>query len=98
LPHEVEQFDEELLTRHSVRPGITGLWQIEGRDNPSFQPYRRLDLVYVENLSLRLDAVIMVKTLQGVVVRALRKLVASRARPSEENLAIPDPAEQPLLR
>ena len=41
--------------RHRVRPGITGLWQVEARDNPSFDAYRRLDLFYVENWSLALD-------------------------------------------
>ena len=34
LPHEVEAFDDELLERHNVLPGITGLWQVEARDNP----------------------------------------------------------------
>jgi lipopolysaccharide/colanic/teichoic acid biosynthesis glycosyltransferase len=34
-----------------VRPGITGLWQVEARDNPSFEAYRRLDLFYVDNWS-----------------------------------------------
>ena len=52
LPHEVEQFDEELLGRQDVTPGITGLWQVEGRDNPEFEVYRRLDLFYVENWSV----------------------------------------------
>jgi exopolysaccharide biosynthesis polyprenyl glycosylphosphotransferase len=73
LPHEVAEFDDELLRRHSVRPGITGLWQVEGRDNPSFRPYRRLDLVYVENFSLTLDLVILSLTVQLVIARAAAK-------------------------
>jgi exopolysaccharide biosynthesis polyprenyl glycosylphosphotransferase len=69
LPHEVEEFDEELLGRQSVPPGITGLWQVEGRDNPAFDVYRRLDLFYVENWSVGLDFAIMLGTAQAVLGR-----------------------------
>lgn len=69
LQHEVEQFDDELLDRQSVVPGITGLWQVEGRDNPEFGVYRRLDLFYVENWSVSLDLVILLSTAQAVIAR-----------------------------
>lgn len=72
LAHEVAQFDSELRIRERVRPGITGLWQIEGRDDPSFEAYRRLDLFYVENWSLELDLVILLGTARAVVVQAIR--------------------------
>lgn len=72
LAHEVAQFDPELRLRERVRPGITGLWQIEGRDDPSFDAYRRLDLFYVENWSLELDLVILLGTARAVVVQAMR--------------------------
>ena len=62
LPREVEEFDEELLERFRMRPGITGLWQVEARDNPSFRMYRHLDLFYVENWSLGLDLGIILAT------------------------------------
>ncbi|MCZ7525051.1 MAG: sugar transferase [Acidimicrobiia bacterium] len=71
LPSEVAQFDTELLARHRMRPGITGLWQVEGRDNPSFQAYRRLDLFYVENWSITLDLAILFTTMQAVIARTL---------------------------
>ena len=51
-----------------MRPGITGLWQVEARDNPSFEAYRRLDLFYVENWSLLLDLVILLGTIEHVLV------------------------------
>ncbi len=76
LPHEVEAFDDELLERHNVLPGITGLWQVEARDNPSFASYRRLDLFYVKNWSISLDVMILVLTAQSVLVRAFRGLLA----------------------
>ncbi|MCC6225644.1 MAG: sugar transferase [Microthrixaceae bacterium] len=72
LPSEVAQFDEELLERFSVPPGITGLWQVEARDNPSFSAYRRLDLFYVENWSITLDMAILFETFASVVSRVVR--------------------------
>jgi exopolysaccharide biosynthesis polyprenyl glycosylphosphotransferase len=72
LPDEVAKFDDELLERHSVRPGITGLWQVEARDNPSFEAYRRLDLFYVENWSVSLDLAVLFETFQAVIARLLR--------------------------
>jgi lipopolysaccharide/colanic/teichoic acid biosynthesis glycosyltransferase len=73
LPREVAQFDEELRSRRlAVRPGITGLWQAEARDNPAFGAYRRLDLFYVENWSLGFDLAILWTTAGRVAARALR--------------------------
>ncbi len=74
LPHEVAQFDDDLLARHRVPPGITGLWQVEGRENPEFDVYRRLDLFYVENWSLGLDLAIIFATLQAVFGRVLHQV------------------------
>ncbi|MDQ1423043.1 MAG: hypothetical protein QOD72_541 [Acidimicrobiaceae bacterium] len=71
LPEEVAQFDEALLERHLVRPGITGLWQVEARENPAFGPYRRLDLFYAQNWSMSLDVVILILTVQVVATRIL---------------------------
>jgi exopolysaccharide biosynthesis polyprenyl glycosylphosphotransferase len=82
LPIEVAQFDEELLARQRVRPGITGLWQVEARDSASFQAYQRLDLFYVENWSVSLDLAILLSTVQTVGsrgIRAFRKRTAPAA-------------------
>jgi exopolysaccharide biosynthesis polyprenyl glycosylphosphotransferase len=72
LPHEVAQFDEAFQRRHSVRPGMTGLWQAKARENPSFNAYRRFDLQYVDNWSLRLDLSILSVTVPTVVAQAVR--------------------------
>ncbi len=69
LPHEVAQFDDELRGRQRVLPGITGLWQVEGRENPAFDVYRRLDLFYVENWSVGFDLAILMGTAQSVLLR-----------------------------
>jgi len=74
LPEEHQEFDPALQARTVVRPGITGLWQVEARDNASFEAYRRFDLHYVENWSISLDAVILVATAEAVIARVLRQL------------------------
>ena len=71
MPHEVARFDSELLRRHDVKPGITGLWQLEARDNPSFHAYRRLDLLYVDNWSIGLDLYILVATAPMILAQIL---------------------------
>ncbi|MGF1597365.1 MAG: sugar transferase [Acidimicrobiales bacterium] len=68
LPEEEAQFDEELRDRSEVRPGITGLWQVEARSNAAFNAYRRLDLHYVENWTLWLDLRILLATAEQVIV------------------------------
>jgi exopolysaccharide biosynthesis polyprenyl glycosylphosphotransferase len=69
LRSEVDEFPIELHERHRVRPGITGLWQMEARDNPAFDAYQRLDLFYVENWSLALDMVIVLGTAEQLLLR-----------------------------
>lgn len=68
LPEEVQAFDDELRERSRVRPGITGLWQVEARSNAAFNAYRRLDLHYVENWNLWLDLRILLATAEQVIV------------------------------
>jgi len=55
------------LRRLDVLPGITGLWQVEARQDPSFDSYISLDTAYVDNWSLWLDMKILARTV-GVVV------------------------------
>lgn len=74
LPGEVAGFDREFRARERLPQGITGLWQVEARDNPSFAAYRRLDLFYVENWSLRLDLAILAATVRVVIGRTVRAL------------------------
>jgi exopolysaccharide biosynthesis polyprenyl glycosylphosphotransferase len=78
LQDEVDNFPAELHARHQVRPGITGLWQVEARDNPSFEAYVRLDLFYVQNWSLPLDLVVLLGTVDHIVLRPLIKRMYRR--------------------
>ncbi len=80
LPSEVAQFDPELRDRLKVKPGLTGLWQVEARDNPSFDAYRRLDLYYVENWSVSLDLIILLATVEHVMARLVASVFSRQSR------------------
>ncbi len=66
LASEVKQYQLDYLKRLEVAPGITGLWQVEARNNPSFEQYISLDLSYVDNWSLGLDLHILFRTIAVV--------------------------------
>ncbi len=67
IPHEVERYDWWQRRRLSMRPGITCLWQVGGRSNTPFEEWVNLDLKYIDNWSLRLDFVILAKTVPAVL-------------------------------
>jgi exopolysaccharide biosynthesis polyprenyl glycosylphosphotransferase len=67
LVNEVKQYQLEYLRRLEAAPGITGLWQVEARNHPSFERYISLDLHYIENWSFSLDIYILFRTI-GVVL------------------------------
>ena len=64
---EVDQYDRHVRRRLLVRPGITGLWQISGRSDLSWEDSVRLDLSYVENWSMVADLAITAGTLRAVL-------------------------------
>ena len=67
LPSEVEGYERAAQRRLLVKPGITGLWQVSGRSDLSWEQTVRLDLRYVENWTLALDALILAKTIRAVL-------------------------------
>ncbi|QFY12824.1 exopolysaccharide biosynthesis polyprenyl glycosylphosphotransferase [Nonomuraea phyllanthi] len=66
LPDEVARYGDDVRRRLLVRPGLTGLWQVSGRSDLSWEESVRLDLRYVENWSLTLDLQILWKTWSAV--------------------------------
>ncbi|MCQ6271123.1 sugar transferase [Pseudarthrobacter sp. R1] len=66
LPQEVAAYESDVRRRLLVKPGLTGLWQVSGRSNLSWQDSVRLDLYYVENWSLAGDLVIILRTVRAV--------------------------------
>ena len=67
LPREVARYEDHVHRRLMVKPGLTGLWQVSGRSDLTWDESVRLDLRYVENWSLALDVMIMWKTVFAVV-------------------------------
>jgi exopolysaccharide biosynthesis polyprenyl glycosylphosphotransferase len=67
IASEVKRYELNHLRRLDVVPGITGLWQVQARQDPSFDSYISLDTAYIENWSLWLDIKILVRTV-GVVI------------------------------
>ncbi len=67
LPREVAQYDDDTKRRLHVRPGLTGLWQVSGRSNLSWEDTVRLDLYYVDNWSFVRDMMIVAKTAKAVL-------------------------------
>jgi len=66
IASEVKQYNLAHLRRLDVTPGITGLWQVQARQDPSFDSYISLDVAYIENWSVWLDIKIILRTV-GVV-------------------------------
>ena len=67
LPSEVIGYDGDAHRRNSVRPGITGLWQVSGRSDLSWEDTLRLDLYYVDNWSFTQDLLILLRTVRAVL-------------------------------
>jgi exopolysaccharide biosynthesis polyprenyl glycosylphosphotransferase len=64
---DVQRFDRPwLMRRFSVPPGLTGLWQVSGRSDLTFDEWITLDLAYIDNWSLRLDLRILLRTIPAV--------------------------------
>jgi exopolysaccharide biosynthesis polyprenyl glycosylphosphotransferase len=67
LPEEVTAYTPRECQRLSVRPGLTGLWQVSGRSNLSFERWVELDLEYVERRSFLLDLRVLILTVPAVI-------------------------------
>jgi exopolysaccharide biosynthesis polyprenyl glycosylphosphotransferase len=67
LPQETLNYDERFLQRLRVKPGLTGLWQVNGRHELVFEDYMRYDLFYVENWSVVMDLYILAKTIPALI-------------------------------
>lgn len=72
LPHEVAEYDVWHRRRLSMKPGITGLWQVEARHDPDFDRWVEHDLVYIDGWSIWLDLKILARTLPALVTHGGR--------------------------
>ncbi len=69
LPSEVADWEPSLFNRLRVQPGITGMWQVNGRSNADEGDYGQLDLYYVDNWTLYADVSILLRTVPAVVLQ-----------------------------
>lgn len=67
IPTEVQSYQRWQMRRLSMKPGITCIWQVEGRNNVDFETWMRLDLQYIDNWSLFLDVKLLVRTVPAVL-------------------------------
>jgi lipopolysaccharide/colanic/teichoic acid biosynthesis glycosyltransferase len=67
LPDEVEQYQEWHKKRLTVSPGITGMWQVSGRSDLTFDEMVLLDIYYVENWNLMMDLGILLRSIPAIV-------------------------------
>ena len=72
LPIEVAEYDVWHRRRLSMKPGITGLWQVEARHEPDFDRWVEHDLVYIDGWSIWLDLKILLKTIPALVAHGGR--------------------------
>lgn len=66
IPSEVKQYERWQSRRLSMKPGITCIWQVSGRNNIPFEQWMRMDMQYIDTWSLKLDFVILLKTVKVV--------------------------------
>ena len=68
IPSEVEQYKRWQRRRLRMRPGLTCLWAVNGRDEVDFETWMKLDMEYIDNWSLALDWKIILKTIPSVLI------------------------------
>jgi len=68
LPHEVQSYTRGQLRRLLARPGLTGLWQVNGRSMLPFEEMVELDVRYIEDWSLMLDLAILARTVPAIIL------------------------------
>ena len=69
LPDEVKQYKTWQNRRLSMKPGITCIWQVSGRNKIPFEQWMKLDLQYIDTWSIGLDFMIILKTIKTMVMR-----------------------------
>lgn len=65
-PPELEHYGQWAMNLLTVRPGLTGLWQVSGRSDVTYEDRVRLDMFYIRNYSIWLDLQLMLRTLPVV--------------------------------
>jgi lipopolysaccharide/colanic/teichoic acid biosynthesis glycosyltransferase len=91
LPYEYERYSEAQRERFNVLPGLTGLWQVSGKNNTTFEEMMQLDIRYARTSSLLFDIQIILKTIPALSVQ----IIETRRRRKLEAVGVAVP--QPVL-
>ena len=89
LPREFERYQPSEQQRVNALPGLTGYWQVNGKNNTTFKEMIAMDLFYIRNMSIWLDLTIMFRTIPTLIKEVLNRPRTSRDRPP------PNPAYHP---
>jgi lipopolysaccharide/colanic/teichoic acid biosynthesis glycosyltransferase len=92
VPYEFEKYLPWQKERFNVLPGLTGLWQVSGKNNTTFDEMMRLDIYYSRNSSLWLDIKIIFKTIPALIIQMIE--TRSRRRAAERVASARQKAEQ----
>jgi len=88
VPYEYEQYQLWQKERFNALPGLTGFWQVNGKNNTTFEEMIRLDIYYARNQSVWFDLKIIFKTIPALIIQMLetrsRRKAAERAQITEE--------------
>ena len=95
-PRELSRYQPAQLERFNACPGLTGFWQVNGKNKTTFREMIELDIIYAKNASLRLDLAIVLKTLPALLAqvcesRKMREVEGVRAPQSENSNAPANP-------
>ena len=90
MPYEYERYQPWQCERFSAQPGLTGLWQVSGKNTKTFEEMVCLDIDYARNVSLRLDLKIILMTPPTLLLQILedRNGRSSQLKPASENAII----------
>jgi lipopolysaccharide/colanic/teichoic acid biosynthesis glycosyltransferase len=97
LPFEYDRYLPWQKERFNTVPGLTGLWQVSGKNRTTFVEMVRLDIVYARNQTFWLDLKIILKTIPALIgqMRDIRKKQKSLSRPAPEKVAVTATAASP---
>ena len=69
VPKEVEEYERWQRRRLSMKPGITCIWQVSGRNDIPFDQWMKMDMQYIDTWSLKLDVMLFFKTFRVMLIR-----------------------------
>ena len=98
IPYEYEKFRRWQRTRVDARPGLTGLWQVSGKNRTTFVEMLRLDIRYAQSMSLGLDLKIIFKTFWAIVNQIRDGHSRRTARAAQAMSSSQPAAERGLVR